>query len=326
MAITRRQWLTVGLCVPLTLAAGAQSIVSGSASGARTSLTLLVGAAPGGGWDTVARELQVALRDNGIVANPQVVNVPGAAGTIALEQLMQMKGQTDVVMITGTVMVGGIVVNDSLHDLTATSPIAHLADDYEAIVVPADSPYESLDDLVEDLKADPGAVSFGGGSLGGTDHLLAGMLGQEVKIDPTRINYVPFAGGGEAVSALLSHSVSAGISGYNEFADQVTAGNLRLLGIASPAPMDGVDGPTFAEAGYETYLPNWRGVVAPPGISVEESGELTAIISEAVATTEWKSALKRNKWVDAYQDSEKFTEFVDAETQRVTDIIKGLGL
>lgn len=326
MAITRRQWLTVGLCVPLTLAAGAQSIVSGSASGARTALTLLVGAAPGGGWDTVARELQVAMRENNIVANPQVVNVPGAAGTIALEQLMQMKGQTDVVMVTGTVMVGGIVVNDSLHDLTETTSIAHLADDYEAIVVPADSPLESLDDLASALKSDPGAVSFGGGSLGGTDHLLAGMLAQEVDVDPTAINYVPFAGGGEAVSALLSHSVTAGVGGYNEFADQVTASNLRLLGIASPEPMDGVDGPTFAEAGYETYLPNWRGVVAPPGLTDEDSTELTAIISETVASPEWKDALKRNKWIDAYQASDEFTDFVDAESHRVAEIIKGLGL
>ncbi|GAA1864853.1 Bug family tripartite tricarboxylate transporter substrate binding protein [Brevibacterium marinum] len=326
MAITRRQWLTVGLCVPLTLAAGAQSAVSGSASGARTALTLLVGAAPGGGWDTVARELQVAMRENNIVANPQVINVPGAAGTIALEQLMQMKGQTDVVMVTGTVMLGGIDVNDSLHDLTETTAIAHLADDYEAIVVPTDSPLESLDDLIRALKDDPGAVSFGGGSLGGTDHLLAGMLAQEVEVDPTEINYVPFAGGGEAVSALLSHSVTAGVSGYNEFADQVTAGNLRLLGIASPERMDGADGPTFAEAGYETYLPNWRGVVAPPGLTDDDSAELTAIISETVATPEWADALKRNKWIDAYQDGREFKSFVGAETQRVEAIIEGLGL
>lgn len=326
MAITRRQWLAVGLSIPLTLAAGTQAAVSGSASGARTALTLLVGAAPGGGWDTVARELQTAMRENNIVANPQVINVPGAAGTIALEQLMQMKGQSDVVMITGTVMLGGIVVNDSQHDLTETTAIAHLADDYEAIVVPDDSPLKSLDDLVAAMQDDPGAVSFGGGSLGGTDHLLAGLLAEEVGVSPSDVNYVPFAGGGEAVSALLSHSVTAGISGYNEFADQVTAGNLRLLGIAAPHAVAGVDGPTFTEAGYKAYLPNWRGAVAPAGLTVEESAELTAIMSETVATAEWKDALERNKWVDAYQDGEEFGEFVRTETQRVTEIIEELGL
>lgn len=326
MAITRRQMLAVGIGVPLTLAAGAQAVVSGSASGARTALTLLVGAAPGGGWDTVARELQVAMRDNGVVANPQVVNVPGAAGTISLEQLHQMQGQSDVLMVTGTVMLGGIVVNDSLHDLTDTTPIAHLADDYEAIVVPADSELETLDDLANALKADPGSVSFGGGSLGGTDHLLAAMFADEIGIDTAAVNYIPFAGGGEAVSALLSHSVTAGVSGYNEFADQITAGNLRCLGIACPEPMPDVDGPTFAEAGYETYLPNWRGVVAPPGLSAEESAELTAIISETVQTAEWKDALVRNKWIDAYQDDQEFADFVSTETDRVTEIIEGLGL
>lgn len=326
MAITRRQWLAVGLSIPLTVAAGTQAAVSGSASGARTALTLLVGAAPGGGWDTVARELQTAMRENGIVANPQVVNVPGAAGTIALEQLLQMRGQSDVVMVTGTVMLGGVVVNDSSHDLTATTPIAHLADDYEAVVVPADSPLKSLDDLISALQDDPGAVSFGGGSLGGTDHLLAGLLAQEVGVDPSDVNYVPFAGGGEAVSALLSHSVSAGVSGYNEFADQVTAGNLRLLGIASPESVPGVDGPTFSEAGYDAYLPNWRGAVAPAGLTNEDAAELTAILSETVRTAEWKDALTRNKWVDAYQDGGEFRKFVESETSRVTNIIEELGL
>lgn len=326
MALSRRQAFGVGVCAAAVIPAGVQAAVSGSASGARTALTLLVGAAPGGGWDTVARELQVAMRENNIVANPQVVNVPGAAGTIALEQLVQMPGQSDVIMVTGTVMVGGIAVNNTQHRLTDTTPLAYLADDYEAIVVPTDSPYQSLDDLVADLQADPGSVSFGGGSLGGTDHLLVGLLAQEVGVDPTQINYIPFAGGGEAVSALLSESVSAGVSGYIEFADQIEAGNLRLLAISAPEPQPEIDGPTMEEVGYSSYLPNWRGLVGPPGIDDSVRAELVEIIRETVETAEWEDAMERNRWIDAYQDGEAFNEFVEGESARIEDVIEGLGL
>lgn len=326
MAVTRRQIIGGALAVPITIAAGIQASRSGIASGARNSLTLLVGAAPGGGWDTVAREMQEAMRARGIVANPQVINVPGAAGTIALEQLVQMVSRNDVIMITGTVMLGGIEVNDSTSDLTQTTPIAHLADDYEAFVVPADSPFTSLRELVEAMRDDPGGIAIGGGSLGGTDHLLAAMLARDENIPPGEINYVAFAGGGEAVSALLSNSIAVGVSGYNEFADQVTAGNLRLLAICAPEPLPDIDGPTMAEEGFDTYLPNWRGAVAPAGITPEERTELTAIVRETVETPEWRDALERNRWIDAYEDGSDFADFVGSDTRRISDIIKELGL
>lgn len=326
MHLTRRQFIAATVCGLATTAAGFQAYRSGTASGARTALTQLVGAAPGGGWDTVARELQNAMREQGIVANPRVLNVPGAAGTIALEQLVQMSGQGDMVMITGTVMVGGIAVNRVEHRLTDTTPIARLADDYEAVVVPMDSAFQSLDDFIAALKAEPGAVSFGGGSLGGTDHLLVALLAQEVGVNPKEINYIPFAGGGEAVSALLSNSVAAGVSGYIEFSDQVEAGNLRLLGLSAPEPIEGIPGPTFRQAGYETYLPNWRGVVAPPDLEPHEKDELIQIIRETTATREWQETLTRNRWVDSYQEGAEFEAFIRSETDRIEAIIEELGL
>lgn len=326
MTLTRRRFFAAGACIALTLAAGVQAHNSGAASGARTSLTQLVGASPGGGWDTVARELQHSMRENSIVSNPRVLNAPGAAGTIGLEQLFQMDGKSDMLMVTGTVMVGGIAVNNTPHKLTDTKPIARLADDYEAIVVPADSEFQTLEQLMDAVKKNPGSISFGGGSLGGTDHLLAGLLAQEIGVSPTEINYVPFAGGGDAISALLSRSVTAGVSGYIEFSDQVEAGNLRLLGIAAPEPVEGVPGPTLKEAGYSSYLPNWRGLVAPPGITDEERDELVAIVRETTNTAEWQDTLARNRWVDSYQDGPEFEEFINNETERIQEIIKELGL
>ena len=306
--------------------AGVQAHAGSGQHGARTSLTLLVGAAPGGGWDTVAREMQQAMREQGIVVNPQVVNVPGAAGTIALTQLVDMTGRDDVLMVTGTVMIGGIVVNQADHDLTETTAIARLADDYEAVVVPADSPYQSVDDLVAAWRESPRGVAFGGGSLGGTDHLLGGLMAQSADIDPTQLNYLAFAGGGEAVNALLSNSIDVGISGYNEFADQVTAGNLRVLAISADERVEGIDAPTLAEQGYDVVLPNWRGVVAPPGIDAESRAELEAIVAETVDTPEWQSALERNRWESTATYGDDFTGFIDEETTRLTGVVEEIGL
>ncbi|MGI5122202.1 Bug family tripartite tricarboxylate transporter substrate binding protein [Marinactinospora thermotolerans] len=296
------------------------------ASEARSKLTFIVPADPGGGWDLVAREGQNALREGDVVANSQVVNVPGAGGTIGLAQTVRQAETSNMLMVTGTVMIGGIVVNRSAHTLEDVTPIARLADDYEVIVVPADSPYKTTADLVDALREDPRAVAIGGGSLGGTDHLLAAMIARDVGVDPQQANYIPFSGGGEALTSLLSHSVDVGISGYNEFSDQIEAGNLRALAVSAHEPVPGIDVPTLAEQGIDAVLPNWRGVMAPPGISAEEREELTEIVTEMTRTPAWQDTLERNRWDDTFQSGAEFEEFLSAEIDRITTITEELGL
>lgn len=302
----------------------ATSDVSGGE--ARNNLTVIVPAAPGGGWDAVAREGQNALREGGIVGNTQVVNVPGAGGTIGLAQTIRREGDPSTLMVMGTVMVGGIQVNDSTNTLEDVTPIARLADDYEVIVVPKDSPYKDMGDLVSAWQDDPGSVSIGGGSLGGTEQLLAGMIAKDQDIDPAKVNYIPFPGGGEALTALLSGSVDVGMSTYNEFADQIESGNLRALGVSAEKRIDGIDAPTLAEQDIDAVLTNWRGVMAPPGISRRERAELTAIVDEMVRTPEWEDTLKRNRWDDTHQSGAEFEAFIDDEITRLNDLIEDLGL
>ncbi|NYE47336.1 putative tricarboxylic transport membrane protein [Spinactinospora alkalitolerans] len=295
-------------------------------SAARSKLTMIVPAAPGGGWDLVARESQNAYREGGIVGNTQVVNVPGAGGTIGLAQAVRQEGRPNTMMVTGTVMIGGIVVNNSSNTLDDVTPVARLADDYEVVVVPADSPYETMDDLAAAWREDPGAVAIGGGSLGGTDHLLAAMVARDIGVDPQEVNYIPFAGGGEALTSLLSGSVDVGISGYNEFSDQIEAGNVRALGVSSHERVSGIDVPTLAEQDIDAVLPNWRGVMAPPGITEEERAELTEIVTEMHATPEWQDTLERNRWDDTFQTGAEFEEFMTAEIDRITTVTEELGL
>ncbi|PPF46257.1 tricarboxylic transporter [Pseudoclavibacter sp. AY1F1] len=283
-------------------------------------------AAPGGGWDAFAREAQQALRANGIVNNAQVVNVPGAGGTIGLSQLLQMQGRDDMLMVTGGVMVGATVLSNTGESLADTVPIARLADDYNALVVPGSSPYNTLDEFVEGMKNDPGGHSIAGGSLGGIDHLLSGMLGKAIGVDPKDVNYVAYSGGGEVLSSLLSSTTAAGLSGYNEFRDQIEAGTLKALAISAPEPVDGIDIPTFEQEGVDVAMVNWRGVVAPPGIDDATRDELVDIVTELENSPEWAEALDRNNWTDSFQPGTDFEQFLVTETDQVTALVKELGL
>ncbi|GGG45672.1 C4-dicarboxylate ABC transporter substrate-binding protein [Kocuria dechangensis] len=314
------------LVAVVTVLALVNAASSGGVSTARNKLTLIAPAAPGGGWDGFAREGQQALRAQGVVNNPQVVNIPGAGGTIGLSQFVQDPGREDALMVTGGVMVGAIELADNPESFDDVVPIARMADDYAALVVPADSEFQTLEDFLAAWKQDPGANSMGGGSLGSIDHLLSGLLAKEVGIDPSAVNYVAYSGGGEALNSLLSHTTAAGMSGYNEVKDQVEAGSLRALAISSPERLEGVDVPTFREQGVDVSMPNWRGVVAAPGITEEDKEAFIDIVTEWHATPEWQDALARNNWDDTFSTGEEFEDFIDGEVATAQQIVKDLGL
>ena len=299
---------------------------SGGGDSPRSRLTLVAPAAPGGGWDGFAREAQRIMRLESIAGSVQVVNIPGASGTSGLAAVSEMGDRHDIMMVTGGVMVGGIVINNSSVTLEDVTPIARLADDFNVLVVPGDSPFETLDDFAEALADNPGGTAIAGGSLGGIDHLLAGMLAQAVGIDATTVNYIAYPGGGEVVTSLLSHTAKAGLSGYNEFRDQIESGNLRALAVSAPQPVDGIDVPTFVEQGYDVAMSNWRGYVAPPGISDGVRDELIDMVTEMRDSAEWHDALARYNWVDSYMAGDEFAEFIRTETERTAAIMKGLGL
>ncbi|VXC12073.1 tripartite tricarboxylate transporter substrate binding protein [Citricoccus sp. K5] len=306
------------------------ALVNAAAGGgeatARSKLVLMAPAAPGGGWDGFARESQQAIKSDGISNNVQVVNVPGAGGTIGLGQFAQMEGRSDMMMVTGGVMVGAVELADSGVSMDDVEPLVRLADDYAALVVPADSPYETLDDFIEAWKQDPGGTSISGGSLGSIDHLLTGLVAEKVGIDPSKTNYIAYSGGGEALTSMLSGTTVAGMSGYNEVADQIEAGNLRALAISSKERLPGVDVPTFLEQGVDAEMANWRGLAAAPGVSEEDRGELLEIVEEYRQTEHWQDALERNSWTDSYMTGDEFEAFLDEEISRTEDIVEGLGL
>lgn len=311
----------------LTLALGVFSNLVSSPALALDELRIIAPASPGGGWDQTARAMQEAVQSGGAIKTITVENVPGAGGTVGLAQLAgQEAGKDNVLMVNGLVMVGAILTNKSAVTLDNTTPIARLTGEYEVIVVPGNSEIKTLADLVAKLKADPGAVAWGGGSAGGTDHILAGLIAKAAGADVTKLNYVPFSGGGEALAAVMGGHVVAGISGYSEWEGQIKSGELRALAISSAEKVPGIDIPTLKEQGIDVDLANWRAIVAPPGVSDEQKQALLAVVDAAVKSDSWKKTLAAKNWTDLYLSGDDFTKLLAAENARVTDILKGIGL
>lgn len=295
-----------------------QSATAGS--DIRSNLTLIAPAGAGGGWDTFMREQQQAMRVNSLVNNTQVVNIPGAAGTIGLGQLSTMEGQANTLMVTGAGLVAGVAQLDSAVTHDDVRPIARVVEEYDVVVVPADSPYETIDELVEAWRADPAEVAWTGG--GTFDQLVMTELALEAGIKPSETTYIPKSGGGEATQALITGTADAATSGYMDVADQIEAGRLKALGMAAPQRLEGVEIPTLAEQGFAVDLANWRAVLAPPGITDEEFAELRTLLEESVATPEWQEAVERNKWTEVYLAGDEFDEFMASEQKRIAALVE----
>jgi len=289
-------------------------------------LRMYIPAAPGGGWDQTGRTMEQALRAAGIVQNFQFENVPGAGGAVGLPRFLGMRGQGDILMVAGMVMVGSLIANKSPVKITDATPIARLTGEYQVVVVPPNSPHKDMKSLAAAVKANPGSVSWAGGSAGGTDHILVGMIGQNLGVEPKAMSYVAFAGGGPAQAALLGGQTTAGVSGWGEFAEQVKAGRLRAIGLSAPARQAGIDVPTLKEQGIDVELANWRGVFGAPGISAAQRTALTAVVERMAKSSQWKDECTKRDWTEIYMAGDEFGRYVTAEVARIEGVLKNLGL
>lgn len=310
----------IAIALLLTLALAASSHAQ------TKSLTIMAPAAPGGGWDSTARMMQQALQQSRIAAPVKVTNVAGAGGTIGLAQLVNNdKGKPDVLMAMGLIMVGAVLTNKSPVTLAQVTPIARLTGEYEVLVVPAASPYKTLAEFLKAWKANPG-LAIAGGSAGGTDHMLAGLLAKANGVDVNKLNYVPHSGGGESIASLIGNQVAAGINGLGELVPFIKSGKLRALAISSEKRLPGLDVPTFLEQNVNLSLSNWRGVVAPPGISTAQKQALAALVDKMHASQQWKDILKKQDWIDLYQSGAAFDTFIKEEDKRATEVLRSIGL
>ncbi|WP_112230562.1 Bug family tripartite tricarboxylate transporter substrate binding protein [Lentzea atacamensis] len=309
--------------VGLALAGCGQAAKSSGGGDAIGKLEIMAPADPGGGWDQTARAMQTAVSGAKLAGSVQVSNVGGAGGTVGLQKLSTERSES-FLMITGLVMVGAVETNSAKTRLEDTTPIARLTAEDEVVVVPADSPHKTIDDLLKAVDEKGKGVSITGGSAGGTDHILAGLLLKAKNIDPAKLNYVPYSGGGESLAALLGKKVDAGISGVGEYREQIKAGKLRALGTSGPAAHPDLNAPTFKDLGVE--LINWRGVVAPGGISAAAKDRLTKLVTDMHASQQWKEELTKKGWTDTFLTGNEFSTFLSKEIGRVKPALQDIGL
>jgi putative tricarboxylic transport membrane protein len=261
----------------------------------------------------------------GSARNATYENKGGAGGTIGLAQFVNSeRGNGSALIVTGAVMVGAIETGKPPVTLKNATPIARLFADTMILVVPANSPVQSLKDLIDKLKANPGSVSWGGGSRGSIDHIMVGLIAKEVGVDPTKVNYVAFAGGGEAKSAILGGHVTVGVAGVSEFAADVEAGRMRALGISSSFKLRNL--PTLKEQGVNVEIYNWRGVYGAPGITAEQRKTLIDAVVKGTEHASWKEALRKNDWGPFLLTGDDFGKYVDAESARLGGILREIGV
>lgn len=304
-------------------AAGALPLTAQAAS----AVKMMIPANPGGGWDTTGRALGKALQEAGVASSVTYDNKGGAAGAIGLAQFVNAsKGDPNAMMVMGAVMLGGIITGKPPVGLDKVTPLARLTSEYNVFVLPANSPFKTMKDVVDQLKKDPGSVKWGGGSRGSTEHIAAAMIAREVGVDPAKINYVAFRGGGEATAAVLGGNVTIGGSGYSEFAEYIAAGKMRPIGVTSGARLPNVNVPTLKEQGINVEIGNWRGVYGAPGISKAQRDALIAMIEKATKGKAWAEALQKNDWSSAWLAGDAFASFVDQEfaSLRATMVKSGM--
>jgi putative tricarboxylic transport membrane protein len=294
---------------------------------AAANLKMMIPANPGGGWDTTGRALGKALLDSGAASAVSYDNKGGAAGAIGLAQFVNgSKGDPNALMVMGAVMLGGIITGKPPVSLSQATPLARLTSEYNVFVLPGNSPFKTMKDVIEQLKKDPGSVKWGGGSRGSTEHIAAAMIAREVGVDPSKINYVAFRGGGEASAAILGGNVTIGGSGYSESAEYINTGKMRAVAVTSETRLKGIDVPTLKEQGINVVIGNWRGVYGAGGITAEQRKALTEMVVKATKSKAWAESLEKNNWTPALMTGVEFENFVDNDFASLRAVMAKSGM
>ncbi|WP_199429430.1 Bug family tripartite tricarboxylate transporter substrate binding protein [Qaidamihabitans albus] len=323
-----KTWLSVLAAALLVLLVPPLASSGGDEADSRIrGLRFMVPNTPGGGYDITARTAAKTIEDNDINGAIEVFNLPGAGGTVGLGRLVNERGNGRLAMSMGLGVVGSVYTNSAPSSLQDTTPIARLTEEADIIVVGKDSPYQDINQLLDAWKADPGGVPVGGGSSpGGPDHLAPMLTAKAIGLSPKRVRYVSYDGGGELMAAVLGGKVGFGVSGIGETRDQIDAGELRALAVTSPERVPGIDAPTLQESDVDVSFTNWRGVVAPPGLADRDREKLITMFSRLHDTEQWRDALRRNGWSDAFATGDEFAGFLKSENDRVVSVLKELGL
>ncbi len=288
-------------------------------------LRIVIPANPGGGWDQTGRALGTALQTTKLVERIQYENIGGKAGTIGLAQFVdRYSNAPNTLLVAGMVMLGGIALQRPAIDLARVTAVAELTSDYMVVAVPATSPLKSVKDLAARFASPEFKATVVGGSAGGVDHMLLGMMLRATRGLPDNFNYLATSSGSDAVRALLEGKAQLGISGYSEFRGAIESGTVRALAISSKRGRFGL--PSLREGGVDTELANWRGVFAPAGLNATQTAALTTLVERVAKSPEWAELVKRNDWQPTYRSGADFRSFIETEQTMARVVVHMLKL
>ncbi|MEK0097812.1 tripartite tricarboxylate transporter substrate binding protein [Streptomyces sp. A475] len=317
---------TVAVLTLLTVSAC--GVFPGGQARSDRDLRIMVPNTPGGGYDTTARTAARVMDETHIAPDVQVFNLPGAGGTVGLQRIVDERGNGQLALQMGLGVVGASHEAKAKVTVARTTPIARLIEEAGAVVVRKDSPYRTVGELITAWRRAPERLAVGGGSSpGGPDYLLPMELAKTVGIDPKKVDYVGYGGGGgDLLPALLDGEVDFATSGLGEFLDQVDSGQLRVLAVTGEHPVEPLAGvPTLKSSGIDLVFSNWRGIVAPPGISGADRQRWVDALTELHRSGRWQAELDRHGWTDAFATGDTFAAYLTQQDDLVADLAASLG-
>jgi putative tricarboxylic transport membrane protein len=293
------------------------------------SVELVPAGNPGGGLDLVARALESALRDEKLFSQSFVIkNMGGAGGNLAKTYINQKKGDPNYLYIESNRIYTNRIVGTTTLTYTDVTPIARLVTEYLVWAVLADSPHKSAKDILAKVKGDPGAITFGVGTVPSNDQMNILRAAMAQGIDPKLVKIVSFKAGGDLMIQLLGGHVPVISTGLSEAMEQARAGKVRLIAISAPKPLTGdfANVPTWRSMGIDLEILHWRGLFAPPGIPAQAVKYWDQTLSKLVKTDSWKKILDKYQWFDAYASSEEFRKALAEENKHYQQILTQLGM
>jgi putative tricarboxylic transport membrane protein len=292
-------------------------------------LECIAPANPGGGWDAICRTTAAVLQKAGITKETMYVsNMPGGSGAVAIANVVaKRKGDANLLVAASNSLTFTVAMKRTPHSYKDVIPLAQVGAEMGGFFVKPDSKYKTLADLVKALKADPKSVTFAGGSAPGSmDHIKTALLAKAVGVEPTKVVYVPFQGGGEALTSLLGGHTEVGTLDISEVAGQLEAGKIRALAVLSETRSSKFkDIPTTFEQGVKLSFPIWRGLYMAPGVPNEAVQFWSGAIQKMTATADWNTNRERLGWEPVYKFGDDFGKFVKDETASMQSLLKELG-
>ena len=284
---------------------------------------------PGGGWDITCRTASAVLQKTGIFKESiYVTNMPGGSGAVAIANVIaKRKADTNLIVSASNALTFTVAMGRTPHTYKDVIPLAQVGAEIGGFFVKADSKYKTLSDMITALKANPKSVTFAGGSApGGQDHMKVALFAKAIGVEPTKVVYVPFQGGGEALTSMLGGHTEVGAIDLSEASGQLEAGKIRCLGILSETRSTKFkDIPTTYEQGVKVSYIIWRGFYMAPGTPPDAVKWWSGALKKMVTTPEWNAEREKLGWEPIYRFGDEFAKYVNEEHVQFQALLKELG-